>query len=112
MSDEVEKKEKKPFTFGVKFVENYEKLQSNIPVLIITCVTAFVVMLFVACVVFFNNVKGAEKVLVPNVVGKSLEDALLEMQVKELYPKINLRYSDTPGDEGSFLNRIQRQVQL
>ena len=105
MSDEVEKKEKKPFTFGVKFVENYEKLQSNIPVLIITCVTAFVVMLFVACVVFFNNVKGAEKVLVPNVVGKSLEDALLEMQVKELYPKINLRYSDTPGDEGSILEQ-------
>ena len=105
MSDEVEKKEKKPFTFGVKFVENYEKLQSNIPVLIITCVTAFVVMLFVACVVFFNNVKGAEKVLVPNVVGKSLEDDLLEMQVKELYPKINLRYSDTPGDEGSILEQ-------
>ena len=53
MSDEVEKKEKKPFTFGVKFVENYEKLQSNIPVLIITCVTAFVVMLFVLRFPFF-----------------------------------------------------------
>ncbi|MCR5187313.1 MAG: PASTA domain-containing protein [Treponema sp.] len=105
MSDEIEKKEKKPFKFGLKFVEGYEKLQSNIPVLIITCVTAFIVMVFVALVVFFNNVKGAEKVLVPNVIGKSLEDALLEMQVKELYPKINLRYSDTPGDEGTILEQ-------
>ena len=93
------KKERKPFHFGVKFEEGYGKLQSSIPVLIITCVLALVLMLFVTLVVFFNNVQGPEKVLVPNVIGKNLEDALLEMQVKELYPKINLRYSDLPGDE-------------
>lgn len=100
-----EKKEKKPFKFGIKFVENYEKLQSNIPVLIVTCLIALALMIFVTFVVFFNNVKGAEKVLVPNVLGKNLEDALLELQVKELYPKINLRYSDLPGDEGTILEQ-------
>ncbi len=98
-------KERKAHHFGVKFGQEYEKLQSNMPALIITCISAFIVMVFVTCVVFFNNVQGPEKVLVPNVVGKSLEDALLEMQVKELYPKINLRYSDLPGDEGTILEQ-------
>ncbi len=98
-------KERKAHHFGVKFGQEYEKLQSNMPSLIITCISAFIVMVFVTCVIFFNNVQGPEKVLVPNVVGKSLEDALLEMQVKELYPKINLRYSDLPGDEGTILEQ-------
>ena len=103
--DEKSKKEKKGFHFSVKFAQGYEKLQSNIPALVISCIAAFVVMLFVTLVVFFNNVQGPEKVLVPNVKGKNLEDALIEMQNKELYPKINLRYSDTPGDEGTILDQ-------
>ncbi len=105
---ENENKEKKGFklsSIGVSFSKFYDKLQSNIPALIITVVCAFLLMLFCAAAVFFMNVKGPEKVLVPNVMGKSLEDALLELQVKELYPKINLRYSETPGDEGCILDQ-------
>lgn len=98
-------KEKKPHQFRISFSEGYEKLQSNIWMLIITCVSAFFIMFLVAILVFFKNVEGPEKVLVPNVVGKQLEDALLEMQAKELYPKINLRYSDVPGDEGAILEQ-------
>lgn len=98
-------KEKKPHQFRISFSEGYEKLKSNIWMLIITCVSAFLIMFLVAILVFFKNVEGPEKVLVPNVVGKQLEDALLEMQAKELYPKINLRYSDVPGDEGAILEQ-------
>ncbi len=98
-------KEKKTHQFRISFSEGYEKLQSNIWMLIITCVSAFLIMFLVAILVFFKNVEGPEKVLVPNVVGKQLEDALLEMQAKELYPKINLRYSDVPGDEGAILEQ-------
>lgn len=98
-------KEKKPHQLRISFSEGYEKLQSNIWMLIITCVSAFLIMFLVAILVFFKNVEGPEKVLVPNVVGKQLEDALLEMQAKELYPKINLRYSDVPGDEGAILEQ-------
>ena len=108
MSDEEikkEKKEHKPIHLRTSFVKNYEKLQSNIPVLIITCVSAFIIMGFVTVAVFFGNVKGPEKVLVPDVVGKTLENALLEMQVKELYPTINLRYSENPGDTGKILEQ-------
>ena len=99
------KKERKPIHIRVNIEEGYDKLQASIPVLAGTCIAAVIVMAFIAFAVFFNNVKGAEKVLVPNVIGKSLEDALLEMQVKELYPKINLRYSDIPGDEGTILDQ-------
>ena len=87
------------------FEGGFDKLQSNIPALIITCVAAFILMALVCVAVFFTNVKGAEKVLVPNVTGKKWDEALIEMQVKELYPKINLRYSNTPGDEGMVLEQ-------
>lgn len=89
----------------VNIGEGYQKLQSNVPVLIITCAIAFIAMIGVCCAVFFANVKGPEQVLVPNVIGESLEDALLEMQVKELYPKINLRYSNDPSDKGTILEQ-------
>ena len=89
----------------VNFSDSYDNFQKNIPAFLGICLCAFAIMCFVAFAVFFLNVKGPEKVLVPNVEGKKLEDALLEMQVKELYPKISLRYSDTPGDEGTILDQ-------
>ena len=113
MSDEEtvtkkEKKPRKPFNpknLRVGFSEGFDKLQSNIPALIITCVAAFIVMMLAACAIFFSNVKGAEKVLVPDVTGKKWDEAFIEMQIKELYPKINLRYSNVPGDEGLVLEQ-------
>ncbi len=98
-------KDKKKPKLTVKFAESYDKFQANIPAFLGICLCAFALMCFAAFAIFFMNVKGPEKVLVPNVEGKSLEDALLEMQVKELYPKISLRYSDTPGDEGTILDQ-------
>jgi beta-lactam-binding protein with PASTA domain len=68
------------------------------------CITALV------CVaVFFAFVNRPEQVLVPNVVGKQLTTALLEMQVKELYPKLQLRYSDAPDDKGLVLEQNPAQ---
>ena len=66
----------------VSFSESYAHFQKNIPAFLGICLCAFALMCFAAFAIFFMNVKGPEKVLVPNVVGKSLEDALLEMQVK------------------------------
>ena len=103
-----EKKAKKPFkviNLRVGFSEGFDKLQTSIPAFLVVCISAFVVMLLIACAVFFTNIKGAEKVLVPNVVGKKWDEAFIEMQIKELYPKINLRYSNVPGDEGMVLEQ-------
>lgn len=100
-----EKKEHKKISVRINFGEAYEKMQTSIPLIVLTCFVSLLITALFAVTIFFTNVKGAEKVLVPNVMGKKLEDALLEMQVKELYPKINLRYSDKPGDEGTILDQ-------
>lgn len=83
----------------------FEKLQGNGKVLIVTIIAAVLVMMFFCFVVFFVNIKGPEEVMVPEVRGKVLTDALIEMQNKELYPKITLRYSEVPGDEGTILDQ-------
>lgn len=65
-----------------------------------------VILMFVICwITFFATVRGSEQVLVPNVEGKELATALLELQEKELYPKIQLKYTDNPDDAGKILNQ-------
>jgi beta-lactam-binding protein with PASTA domain len=60
----------------------------------------------VACVAaFFLVVNRPEQMMVPDVVGKELTTALLDMQVKELYPRIALRYTDAAGDKGLVLEQ-------
>ena len=59
----------------------------------------------VAGVVFFVNVRGAEQTMVPNVQGQELTSALLELQVKELYPRINLRFTQSSADKGLVLEQ-------
>lgn len=102
------KKAKKGFSLRINFVQGYSKLQSSIPVLLITCISSFIVMGLVALGIFFFNVKGPERVLVPDVVGKNLEDALLELQVKEIYPTVNFRYSEDPSDNGLVLEQTPK----
>lgn len=105
MKEEVKDLPNRIKNIDIKVEDSYQTVKSNVPVMLFTCFVALVIMALSATAIFFTVVKGPEKVLVPDVIGKSLEDALLELQVKELYPKINLRYSDTPGDEGTILDQ-------
>jgi beta-lactam-binding protein with PASTA domain len=59
----------------------------------------------VAAAIFFYAVAGAEETLVPDVEGRELTAALLELQVKELYPRIQLRYSQSNLDKGTILEQ-------
>jgi eukaryotic-like serine/threonine-protein kinase len=89
----------------VSMCDALESMQSNGRVLVITFVSAFLLMVLVCLAVFFITVRAPEKVMVPDVTGKDLTTALLELQVKELYPKIQLRYTNTPDDQGKILNQ-------
>lgn len=89
----------------INFIAIAESLQQNGRSLLYTALAAFVVMVFVAVVVFIVNLRGPEKVLVPDVRGKELATALLELQVKELYPRIQLRFSDSADDAGKILEQ-------
>ena len=93
--------DKKKFKEG--FFEAVDSLQANGKVLFGTVVLALVLMFAVCWIVFFATVRRPEQVMVPDVVGKELASALLEMQAKELYPKIQLRYTDNPDDAGKIL---------
>ncbi len=70
--------------------------------------SALAILVFVAViatVVFFTFVRGGEQTMVPNVQGKELTTALLELQAKELYPRIQLRYSNSAAEKGNILEQ-------
>jgi beta-lactam-binding protein with PASTA domain len=62
----------------------------------------------IAVSIFFIAVRGAEQTMVPDVRDKELSEALLELQVKELYPRIQLRYSQSALDKGFILEQEPR----
>jgi beta-lactam-binding protein with PASTA domain len=62
----------------------------------------------IALSIFFIAVRGAEQTMVPEVRNKELTEALLELQVKELYPRIQLRYSQSSLDKGLILEQEPR----
>jgi beta-lactam-binding protein with PASTA domain len=59
----------------------------------------------IALTVFFIALRGEEQTMVPDVRNKSLTEALLALQVKELYPRIQLRYSGAAEEKGLILEQ-------
>ena len=85
---------------GIKTVS---AINENRKPFLLVVIIALVLMFSICWITFFATVREAEQVMVPNVEGKELTTALLEMQVKELYPKIQLKYTDNPDDAGKIL---------
>ncbi|MBQ0165894.1 MAG: PASTA domain-containing protein [Treponema sp.] len=82
-----------------------DSLQHNGLTLLFSAIGMLVIMAGIFVAVFFLVLQSPEQVMVPNVVGEPLEEALLAMQVKELYPKIQLRYSASAADKGTVLEQ-------
>ncbi|MDR1596271.1 MAG: PASTA domain-containing protein [Treponema sp.] len=59
----------------------------------------------IALAVFFVALRGEEQTMVPDVRGMDLTEALLELQVKELYPRIQLRFSQSASERGRVLEQ-------
>jgi beta-lactam-binding protein with PASTA domain len=59
----------------------------------------------IALAVFFMAVRGAEQTMVPDVQDMDIIEALLELQVKELYPRIQQRNSQSASDRGRILEQ-------
>lgn len=87
------------------FQDFIESLQTNGKSLLIFSIGVILLMGIITVGVFFLSVKGSEEVMVPDVTGKELSAALLDMQIKELYPKIQLRYSNLPEEKGCVLEQ-------
>ncbi|MBR3548621.1 MAG: PASTA domain-containing protein [Treponema sp.] len=91
--------------FGLSVKNQVESFSNGGLPLLVTIILAFAAVVISCLAVFFTSVQGEEKVMVPNIVGKPWSTAFLEMQAKELYPKLYLRYSDRPGEEGLVLDQ-------
>jgi len=67
--------------------------------------SVFLTMLFAAIVSFFLTVRGAERTLVPQVVDRQLIETLIILQERELYPRIQLKYTGNPADKGLIIQQ-------
>jgi len=83
-----------------------DELVSNNRKLFVSMVLGFLLLaVIVSVAVFFVVLRGEEQVMVPNVQGRELTQALLELQGRELNPRIQLRYSQSPHDRGLILEQ-------
>ncbi|MGP1437464.1 MAG: PASTA domain-containing protein [Treponema sp.] len=82
-----------------------KKIEDNASIIIITSLVMLIVVILVSVVVFFAYLNTEDQVLVPSVEGSTLEDALVELQAKELYPRLQLRFSDDPLERGRVLSQ-------
>ncbi len=68
-------------------------------------VLILVLMAVSATAAFFLSLRGTEKTMVPDVRGMDLPNALISLQEKELYPRVQLRYSDSAAEAGKILEQ-------
>ena len=92
------------FKMNLEGIETY--ISNNLKLFSAMAVGLIVFIGIVAVSVFFVTVRGAEQTMVPNVEGYDLTSALIELQVKELYPRIQLRYTQSSADRGLILEQI------
>ena len=79
--------------------------RANSKAIILAMLVVVLVMGAAFAAAFFWMLQEAEQVMVPNVEGRDLPSALIEMQAKELYPRIQLRYTDRPEERGLVLEQ-------
>jgi beta-lactam-binding protein with PASTA domain len=89
--------------FDLSSLEDY--VAGHLRFFIFTVAGLVIFVGIIAVSVFFYAVHGEEQTMVPDVTGKELTEALLELQVKELYPRLQLRYSQTSRDKGFILEQ-------
>jgi beta-lactam-binding protein with PASTA domain len=67
-----------------------------------------VLMIAAALAAFLLSIRGTEQTMVPEVRGVELAQALVKLQEKELYPRISLRFTDSPADKGLIVDQKPR----
>ena len=94
------------FNFDLDAIESYVAEHLRLFISMVFGLIIFVGIIAIA--IFFIFIRGAEETMVPDVQGMDLTQALLELQVKELYPRIQLRYTQSSVDRGLILEQSPR----
>lgn len=63
-----------------------------------------VFMVFLFAIIFFLNVEGKEDTKVPNLKGLTLHDAVIKLQERALYPKLNVK-NTTPKEKNLIISQ-------
>jgi len=82
-----------------------DSMGNNLRLFIGLTVGLLVFVGLIALSVFFIAIRGKEEVMVPDVVGKELPLALIELQEKELYPRIQIRLAAAGEEKGVILEQ-------
>ncbi|MBQ0002697.1 MAG: PASTA domain-containing protein [Treponema sp.] len=114
MSENQENKQKKSIKeiiseIGVSFSNTKEVMQNCGPAFVCYAVALFLLMGFFTLIIFIVFNKGYERVVVPDVVGTNIIKAELVLQESELYPRLQMRYSDTPGLAGQVISQSPKK---
>ncbi len=96
------------FKLDLSAIEDY--VSNHLKLFISMTVGILVFVGVIALSIFFIAVRGGEQTMVPDIQGKELTAALLELQVKELYPRIQLRYSQTAQDRSRRPELLSKQA--
>jgi beta-lactam-binding protein with PASTA domain len=72
--------------------------------IILLIVGMFVLMLFIGLLTFLLSLRGTGEVLVPEVVNKDLISAMIDLQEKDLYARVQVRFS-TDYEKGLVLEQ-------
>lgn len=68
-------------------------------------IAVFTLMFFSFSITFFLTIRGEEKTTVPDMEGMELVYALVDLQEKELYPRVQVRFSDDPMTKGTIIKQ-------
>jgi beta-lactam-binding protein with PASTA domain len=71
----------------------------------VLCGSLLLLSALIGVAVFFIHLRGAEEVMVIDVQHKGLAEALIMLQDKDLYPRIQLRFSESAADKGTILEQ-------
>lgn len=72
---------------------------------LLTIGIAFFVMLFFFLAAFFLAVRGAERTVVPQIIDLELIEAMVMLQERELYPRLQVKYTGNPDDKGRVIDQ-------
>lgn len=67
--------------------------------------TTFLAMLLFFAGAFFLAVRGAEKTVVPEIINKDLTEAMVILQERELYPRVQAKFTGNPSDKGMVITQ-------
>jgi len=96
------------FSRKQKHLHSTDPEKRVVRIILFSALGAVILMILIAAITFVLTVKSKELTMVPDTRGMELENAMLKLQDKALYARIQLRYSDSMKDKGVVLGQNPR----